>query len=585
LGVWLLTHETVIGSNTSGVDPSPALTRREIVLAALAACLLALAMHWPLPLHLSRDVSRDVGDPLVQAWEVAWGGHALTNQPLDYFQANTFWPLHDSLAFSDALAGYAPAGAIGSGVTAAIVRYDLLFLFAYALCFLGAWLLARELGAGRAGAAVAGAAFAYAPWRLEQDGHLHVISSGGIPLSLFLLVRGYRNGRGGLVLAGWLVAAWQLSLGFTLGLQLAYLLLALGAGALFFQVRHRRPLGRALVAVTAAGVVVFALTGALLARPYVRVLDDHPEAKRSTAQLAELSGPLESFAAAPEQNFVWGKATKPIRDDLASVPEQTLFPGAAILALALAGLLAPFYPRRLRIGLAAAVVVFAVLSLGFDERHSHLYPYRLLYDLAPGWKGIRVPGRITTLTSLALALLAAGGAQYLASRMRGRRLSAALAVALVLIVCVEGSGFDLRSGGGIAGPSHPAVPLPPPGASAPPAPQLHLPVTIPGNRRYVLWSTEGFPKIVNGRGSFDPTFFERLTARVTGFPDRASVTMLRDLGVRSVVLHEALAPGTPWARAATRPLRGLPLRRVRGRGLVVYLIEPRASARETRPGA
>lgn len=580
-----LTQGTVIDNIPPRIDRAPPLTRREVGLAALAACVLALAMHWPLPLHLSRDVPRDVGDPLVQAWEVAWGGHALIHQPLDYFQANTFWPLKDSLAFSEALAGYAPAGALGSGVTAAIVRYDLLFLFAYALCFLGAWLLARELGAGRPGAALAGAAYAYAPWRLEQDGHLHVISSGGIPLSLFLLFRGYRNGRPALVLAGWLVAAWQLSLGFTLGLQLGYLLLALGAGALFVQLRQRRRLGRSLVAVTAAGIAALALTAVVLGRPYLRVRDEHPEAKRTIAQVAELSGPLESFIAAPEQNLVWGKATKPIRDDLASVPEETLFPGAVIVALALTGLIAAPYPRRLRVGLALAVAAFVVLSLGFDQRHSHLYPYRLLYDLAPGWKGIRVPGRITTLTSLALALLAAGGAQYLVNRVRRRGLAGALAVALVLLVCVEGSGFDFRSGGGLAGPSHPAVPLPPPGASGPPAPQLHLPITIPADRRYVLWSTDAFPKIVNGRGSFDPTFFERLTARVTTFPDRASVTLLRNLGVRSVVLHEALAPGTPWEGAAARSLRGLPLRRVRGRGIVVYLIEPRAGSRESSPRA
>src|SRR3989442_815734 len=100
------------------------------------------------------------------------------------------------------------------GPATPITRREVLLvaLAACALCFCGAWLLARELGAGRAGAAVAGAAFAYAPWRLEQDGHLHVISSGGIPLALFLFIRGYRRDRAGLVLAGWLVAAWQLSL-------------------------------------------------------------------------------------------------------------------------------------------------------------------------------------------------------------------------------------------------------------------------------------------------------------------------------------------------------------------------------------
>src|SRR3954449_5322180 len=211
--------------------------RRELVFAALAAVALALAMHWPLPLHIGRDVARDLGDPLPQAWQVAWDGHALLHQPLDWFQANIFWPLPNSLAFSDALVGYAPVGIFGSGVHAAVARYDVLFLFAYALAFFGAYLLARELGAGRAGSFVAGAAFAYAPWRLEQDGHLHVLSSGGIPLALALLVRGYRRDSVPTVVAGWLVATWQVSLGFTLGLQLAYLLAVLCAGVAIWGAR------------------------------------------------------------------------------------------------------------------------------------------------------------------------------------------------------------------------------------------------------------------------------------------------------------------------------------------------------------
>ena len=136
----------------AGVVASPRLTWRELLGVALLGAVLALAMHWPLPLHMGRDIAQDLGDPLVQAWQVAWDGHALKTQPTELFQANTFWPLPDSLAISDALIGYAPAGLIGSGTHAAVARYDVLFLFAYALCFAGAWLLAREAGLGRAGA-------------------------------------------------------------------------------------------------------------------------------------------------------------------------------------------------------------------------------------------------------------------------------------------------------------------------------------------------------------------------------------------------------------------------------------------------
>jgi hypothetical protein len=557
--------------------PSPSLGPLEVALAALAACAIAVLMHWPLPLHLERDVSRDIGDPLVQAWEVAWGGHALRHQPLDYFQANTFWPLRNSLAFSEALVGYAPAGALGEGVTAAIVRYNLLFLFSYALAFLGAYLLARELGTSWRGAAVAGAAFSYAPWRLEQDGHLHVLSSGGIPLCLFLLLRGYRGRRPGMVLAGWLVAAWQFSLGFTLGLQLAYLLAVLGVLGLVYAWR-RRPvqqsvLPRSVLVATACGAAALAATALLIARPYMQVLDDHPEAHRTRAQVAGLSPPLRAFVAAPEQNLVWGNVTKPVRDDLSSVPEQTLFPGAAILALALVGLSGPPLPRRLRLALGLAVLACVILSLGFTEHGSPLlHPYRLLYDHVPGWEGIRVPGRLMTLTSLGLALLAAAGADRLV-RLRGM-VASGLAAALVAVVLVEGSGFDLGGGRFLSGPSHPRVPTAPGDETVPPAPQLHLPITIPANRRYVLWSSGDFPAMVNGRGSFQPRFFVNLGRRVTGFPDRGSVARLRSLGVRSVVLHTDLVPGTAWQDAASRSVRGLSITREDRGKLIVYRVGP-----------
>src|SRR6202023_3052274 len=142
-------------------------------------------------------------------WQVGWVGHAMLHDPLHMFDANVFYPHPLSLAFSDSLLGYGPAAFFGSGTVAALVRYNLLFLFAWSLCFLGAYLLARGLGLGRLGAAAAGAAFAYAPYRVTEAGHLHVISSGGIPLALFLLLRGYRRGSRALGLAGRLVSSGQ----------------------------------------------------------------------------------------------------------------------------------------------------------------------------------------------------------------------------------------------------------------------------------------------------------------------------------------------------------------------------------------
>lgn len=537
-------------------------------------------MTWPIAAHIGTQVPANLQDPLLQAWQVAWDGHALLHQPLHFFQANAFWPAPDSLAFSDALVGYTPAGLLGRGPKAALVRYDVLFLFAYALAFLGAYLLARELGCRPAAGTVAGVAFAYAPWRLTQSAHLHVLSSGGIPLSLALLARGYRGGRPGLVVAGVLAATWQLALGFTLGLQLSYLLLVLGVlFAVSWMRRGRPPVPRGLLMASAAGAVLLVVVAGLLARPYLRVAAAHPEARRTVAEVKFYSPPAKGLLAAPANDRIWGGASKGILGPAALSTENALFPGAVLLVLALLGLAARTYSRALRVGLAAAVLLTAVLSLGFRVA-GDLSPYRLLYELAPGWQAVRTPGRLTTLTLLALALLAAAGAQRLV-RAAGKRRRAAgwiLAALLSASILLEGSGRV----------AHPVVPKRPAGFSLAAAPQLHLPSSVVADPLYMYWSTDGFPPLVNGYSGFDPRPLVALRALSARFPDARSVAYLRRLGVSSVVVHPALplvalARGTPqqdvaslrtiapWRAAAARPVAGLGLRRrVAGGGLLVF---------------
>jgi hypothetical protein len=553
--------------------PRRDVTARELLVLALGACVVSVVMTWPLVLHLGQDIPRDLGDPLAESWQLAWGGHALAHQPLHFFDSNQFWPFHDTLAFSDALVGYAPAGLIGSGPHAAVFRYDLMFLFAYALAFFGAYLLGRELGLGPGGAAVAGAAFAFAPFRLEQDGHMQVISSGGIPLALALGVRGYRLRRPAWVVAGAAVAAWQLSIGFTLGLPLAYLLVAgaLIAGIVWWR-RGRPSVDRGLAIATVAGAILFAAVGFALSRPYVHVADTHSGARRTPATVEAYSGPPWVFLVAPEENVVWGGATEPLRDGLSNVPEKTLFPGLVIVVLALVGLSSRAYPRSLRWGLGIAVVAISVLALGFRAGGGLLWPYRLVYEVLPGWQAIRVPGRLVTLSSLGLALLAGAGAQraMAASARRFARgwVGPAVGTLLALAILVEGRGlpfdpFDNRA--------QPAVPPAPPSMPSVPAPQLHLPAArASDNRRYILWSTDGFPKLVNGRSSLNPTFTQRLIEAVEGFPNRRTVQLLARTGVRSVVLHADRTKGTPWQGAARRPVSGLPVTRTRRGGLVIY---------------
>ncbi|HWX96841.1 MAG TPA: hypothetical protein VNZ01_08300 [Solirubrobacteraceae bacterium] len=596
--------------------PSPALGRAELLWLVLAGIALAVITTWPLILHMPSRIAPDLGDPVRTAWEVAWVGHAILHQPLHLFDANVFYPHRLSLAFSDSLLGYGPAGIFGSGTVAALVRYNLLFLFAWSLCFVGAYLLARELGLGRLGAGAAGAAFAYAPYRVTEAGHLHVISSGGIPLALFLLLRGYRRGSRWLVLAGWLVTAWQVSLGFTLGLQYCYLLAILAAIAAVFWWRGRLTVGggarpvaaggdgspragqatapagggrgalipRQLLAVTLIGVALTGAIGVYQSVPYLKIAHDYPTAKRTLKEVKTYSAGPAALLAASSENRVWGGVTSGMRAKVHSKNESVFFPGGLILllsAIGLAGVGGSAFTPRLRLGLALGILTVSLLALGLGLTGAG-YPFRLVHDYAPGWDGVRVPGRIFTLGTLFYALLAGAGVQWLIRRMGPwserhslRGLPALLGVGLVIGLVGEGAGHL----------AHPVVPQPARAEIGLVAPLLDLPTDGPADRLWQYFSTDGFYKIPGGNSTFDIYSVDDLRGGMDGFPDRASVQKLRYYGIRTVVLHLKMPrlPGIVGyahaeppnaALAAAKPISGLGMTRRQVGSLVIYQIGP-----------
>jgi len=528
-------------------EASPTIDRREALFVFVISALVAVVMTWPLAINLGDIVAEnDVGDPLLQAWELAWGGHALTTDIGSLWDGNAFWPLDDGLAFSDALTGYAPLAVFGSGTGAAIIRYNLLFLFGYSLAGLGAYLLARELKVGAGPAAIAGAVYAWAPWRLTHNAHLNIISSGGIPLSLFLLVRGYRRDDKRLIVGGWVVATWQVSLGFNLGLSFGYLLAGVCLWILVGRLRAKRLLAdKGAILATAVGLTLFLGWTAWQAMPYLRVVEEHPESRRQEGEVHFYSPPALGFITAPAQSKLWGGLTEERRATLNWPSEQSLWPGGIAIVLGAVGLTFSGFTLRFRIALFVAILVAGVVAMGF--RFGDGVVYRYIYDYLPGWQGLRTPGRLINLITLGLALLAAGGATALlsgSSRMlRGRKqLAAGLLVAV--LVLVEGVGTIVYW----------EVPDAAPVMASAETPQLHLPSDWLVDPTYMFLSIDGWPQIANGHSGFIPTQVAEMRAQTVNFPDEASIAYLREKGVRSVVFHRSLAPGTPWADVEARPI-------------------------------
>ena len=494
----------------------------------------------------------------MQAWQVAWGGHALLHQPLDYFQANTFWPLRQQPGLLGRARRATRRRALSAGRRGGHRAVRPALPLRLRACFLRrvpAGARARRGPRGRPPSRERRSPTR--PGGSSRTGTCTCSRAAASRSRCSCCCAGYRQRRPGRCSPAGSSPRWQFSLGFTLGLQLAYLLAALGALAVAIVAEAPAPAraaARRWSPPPPPAPLPSRSSPCCSARPYMRGARRPPRGEADHARRSPASRRrCEAFIAAPEQNLVWGKATAGVRDDLALGSGADALPGPRDRRAGARR------ARRRRLSAAAAGRARPRGSLARRRPVARLHRGR--QRAAPSLQAAvrpraRLEGRSacragsTTLTSLGAraarrrgrAPASGRGARQRSRQARSRRASAALV--LVVAILIEGSGFDIGGGRRSRGPSHPAVPWRPPAGSASPAPQLHLPITIPANRRYVLWSTDGFPKIVNGRGSFDPRSFDAPRRGV----ERVSRPRLRrrsaaHSGVRTVVLHRDLAPG------------------------------------------
>ncbi len=546
----------------------------EALLALLGGVLIAVLTRRPQDLAAT-VAGADARDPVLVSWILAWPAHALRSGR-SVWDANIFAPTANSLAFSDSLLGYVPFGLIGDGPAAAIVRYNVVQLFALALAFAGVWVLVRQLGLGRTAALVAAVAFAVNPWRVSQLNHLQVLSSGGIPLALAMLARGHGVGRrtGGPVrpgwaVAGWATAAWHMSIGPGLGLQLAYVLAlctaVAAARALLAAQRGRGwPASRLLLA-DGVGLVLFLAVGGALALPYLQAVEDQPQARRSVAELTFYSPTPAALITAPPDSWLWGEPSQDRRAGVVAVNEKELFPGLLVTVLAGAGLaLAGPWSRRRTVLLAGAVVVLVLCALGTAGPAGGRWSYLLVYEHLPGYQGVRTPSRLVTTAWLGLALLAAHGVAVLTRLLPAPAVAARLALAVGLTAVVLLEGVDTA-------PASPVRPVPGLRLAELPGLVMVLPSEDSVDQDVMRWSTDGFPRVVNGVSGFTPTDQARLRLAASRLPAPEAVEELRASGVRTLVLLSGLVPRSRYQGADPASLARLPGVTVEQRGDVAVV--------------
>jgi hypothetical protein len=509
---------------------------RLFLLPALAAytayTLYFLRPIWRLfPDHLTPNAR----DPLFNLYVLKWGAHQAREGFPAFWDANFFFPVRGALALSDHLLGPAL-------VTAAfpnpIAAYNLLLFGSFVASGLAtAWVL-RAAGCGRFAAALGGAMWAFAPFRLMHLNHLQILLAQFLPLTLWLWHRLLERPTAKRAALFLLVYVLHLSggsyLAYIAHVPLLFLLLShlLAAPRAF---AARRTLAVLLPTAAAAG-----LAAAALYLPYVEVSRrlgierQDAEVRRFGATAASYLTPAQGGVHRSMMRLLLGQSR--IRRPRS---ENALFPGLVASGLALYEAAARVrartrwstWERGLTGGAAACLLL------------SHAAVYVPLMRVVPGLAGMRVPARFHVVASLALAYWAARGADRLLARFRRPAAAAAAAVALAGFLAVE------------LAPNRPPAwvrilreeEFPPVYAWLAERPEVaalvELPIRPRREHEAMYYSTRHWKPIANGFSGYHPPAYQELTARIRWLPDRAGLELLRRRGVTHLVVHSA-----PFAR-------------------------------------
>lgn len=484
---------------------------------------MSVVHTWPLVTDLAHLTRNDNRDTVLNEWILAWVAHQAPRAPLHLFDGNIFYPERNTLAFSEAMIVQAAMGAPLLWLGASpVLTYNLLLLAGFALNGWSMCLVVRRWTGDWTAGLVSGLIFAFSSHALTRIPHMqaqHVAFLPAALLALDTLLNRPTIGKG-IALAFWCVLQALTSV------YLMALTLFAMAGALLARPRDwsgRRFLPAAKALASAAGVAGLLLLPFLL--PYYHASQEQ--------------GVIRSLADAGRYAASWSDyLTTPSRLHTALWSDRFyggtgLFPGAIGLLLTCVALIRGVAFRDPRARMCLALGILGVL-LSFGPK---LPGYAALYAIVPLLQGIRATARFGYLATVAVAVIAGFGLVSMRSLV-SRRVWPALAIVLVLASAFESMAapLGLSRYTGIA-PIYDRVPREP-GTVIVEMP-FYGPRSAQFHANYMLNSTRHWQPIVNGYSGFQPRSFYHHAEALQEFPGDRSIAMLREIGVTHVFVHRS----------------------------------------------
>ncbi len=492
---------------------------RSLPLVLLFFVAVACVMTYPLA-RFDQPVLPDVNDSYFNVWRLAWVAHQIGRDPFALFDTNIFYPLRNTLAYSDAMLalGLIATPAINLGLHPVIV-HNVLIVAAFVSAAFCAYLLCRHLTGSTSAALVGGLIFGFAPYRFGHIGHLELLWTAPMPLALLILHKAEQSEfsrRNGLILGAVVALQAYCSLYYAAFLTIFIGLWTLISLTLADGARRRR----LLYCVITGGV-----TGLLITAPYGYVYyNAHRElGARDAYEIRTHSARPSDYLRASVQNKVYRVAE--------ASEERSLFPGITAAVLGVCALLLQRGRRAVLYGLL--MVLAFDLSLGLNG-----LTYPIIASGFPLINSLRAPARFSALFLLSLSVLGALGAHALVQSLSSHFRTAVI-TALAVLCLIEYWSAPLSTRTPVL--TRPAVHqwLRAHNDSV----ILELPVPTPTTlwlyeNTYQYMSIFHWSRLVNGYSGFAPRSYIATLDAMKDFPGPASFARLQELGVQYVIVHE-----------------------------------------------
>ena len=461
-----LDHEGAGGpvhTHAHGQEDAKKGLKRALLVSFIIYLVIAILMYPAIVAHMNTVTNGTGGDVYQNMWFLWWTKYALSHGASLYTTSLAFWPVGGNLIFSvfSPISGVLTIPFQAVGLPFAL---NALFLLGFALSGITCFLLAEYITKNRYAAFLAGLFFAFSSFHIAQaPGHVGLINIEWVPLFIYFFIRAIKeHGR------RWYYNSIGLGASFVLiafmgdfEQAIMVLIAAVIIMVLYLLKRDGRKLilSKGFLLSIVLGVVVALIVGSWGFIPLVRsIANGGLSTANSLSDLAHnaywsdnlLSFFLPSYYNGLLHGIAAGYASSIYTSD---ITEGVSYIGYVVLALALYGI------YRNRKSLASSVpwivlaIVFGWLALGpylaVGGAYTSLPEPYIIYHYIPILNVIREPGRLDLMVSLALAVLAALGAEKVFGALRsGKGLlnrKVVLVAIIALLFLIESNGLSLNS--------------------------------------------------------------------------------------------------------------------------------------------